>query len=136
MKSLNFAKLIANLIKSKKGYDIKIIDLRKVSTIADFFIICSADSDRQVKAIAEEIEDKLLEQRIKCSNKEGYETLNWILLDYFDVIVHVFKNEARNYYNLEKFWGDAPVIDVEDKPEKPAIKIAKPKSIKTIRRSN
>jgi ribosome-associated protein len=136
VKSLNFAKLIADLIKNKKGYDIKIIDLRKISTIADFFIICSADSERQVKAIADEIEDKLLEQRIKCSNKEGYETLNWVLLDYFDVIVHVFRNEARSYYNLEKFWGDAPVIDVEDKPEKPAIKTAKPKSIKTIRRSN
>lgn len=114
MTSLNFAKLIADLIQNKKGYDIKILDLRKLSTIADFFVICSADSERQVKAIADEVDEKLSEQRIKCSNREGYETMNWILLDYFDVIVHVFKSEARSYYNLEKFWGDAPVIEIKD----------------------
>jgi len=134
--SLNFANIIADLIKNKKGYDIKILDLRKLSTIADFFVICSADSDRQVKAIADEIEDKLSEQRIKCSNREGYETMNWILLDYFDVIVHVFKNEARNYYNLEKFWGDAPVIEVGDDTEKKPKKSVKSKSTKSTRRSN
>ncbi|MBS3946357.1 MAG: ribosome silencing factor [Melioribacter sp.] len=136
MTSLNFANIIADLIKNKKGYDIKILDLRKLSTIADFFVICSADSDRQVKAIADEIEDKLSEQRIKCSNREGYETMNWILLDYFDVIVHVFKNEARNYYNLEKFWGDAPVIEVGDDTEKKPKKSVKSKSTKSTRRSN
>ncbi len=136
MTSLNFAKIIADLIKNKKGYDIKILDLRKLSTIADFFVICSADSDRQVKAIADEVEDKLSEQRIKCSNREGYETMNWILLDYFDVIVHVFKNEARNYYNLEKFWGDAPVIEVGDDTDKTPKRTAKPKSTKSTRRSN
>ncbi len=91
MTSLNFANIIADLIKNKKGYNIIILDLRKLSTIADFFVICSADSERQVKAIADEIEDKLSEQRIKCSNREGYETMNWILLDYFDVIVHILK---------------------------------------------
>lgn len=136
MTSLNFANIIADLIKNKKSYDIKILDLRKLSTIADFFVICSADSDRQVKAIADEIEDKLSEQRIKCSNREGYETMNWILLDYFDVIVHVFKNEARNYYNLEKFWGDAPVIEVGDDTEKKPKKSVKSKSTKSTRRSN
>lgn len=136
MTSLKFANIIADLIKNKKGYDIKILDLRKLSTIADFFVICSADSDRQVKAIADEVEDKLSEQRIKCSNREGYETMNWILLDYFDVIVHVFKNEARNYYNLEKFWGDAPVIEVGDDTHTTPKKSVKPKSTKSTRRSN
>lgn len=136
MTSLNFAKTIAELIKNKKGFEIKILDLRKLSTIADFFVICSADSERQVKAIADEIEDKLSEQRIKCSNREGYETMNWVLLDYFDVIVHVFKTEARNYYNLEKFWGDAPVIEVKDEIESPNKPKAKTKTTKTTRRSN
>lgn len=134
--SLNFSKSIAELIKTKKGFDIKILDLRKLSSIADFFVICSADSERQVKAIADEIEDKLSEQRIKCSNREGYETMNWILLDYFDVIVHVFKTEARNYYNLEKFWGDAPVIEIKDEIENPAKLKTKPKSTKMTGRNN
>ncbi|NMB80200.1 MAG: ribosome silencing factor [Ignavibacteria bacterium] len=136
MTSLNFAKTIAELIKNKKGFEIKILDLRKLSTIADFFVICSADSERQVKAIADEIEDKLSEQRIKCSNREGYETMNWVLLDYFDVIVHVFKTEARNYYNLEKFWGDAPVIEVKDDIESPNKPKSKTKTTKTTRRGN
>lgn len=121
MTSEKFAKLIAELIKNKKGHDIKILDLRKLSSFADHFVICSADSERQVKAIAEEVEDKLTEQRIKCFHREGYETLNWILLDYFDVIVHIFKVEARNYYNLEKFWGDAPVIEIRDDENPKAI---------------
>ncbi len=134
--SLNFAKIIAELIKNKKGFEIKILDLRKLSTIADFFVICSADSERQVKAIADEIEEKLSQQRIKCSNKEGYETMNWVLLDYFDVIVHIFKTEARSYYNLEKFWGDAPVIVVKDEPVESTKQKTTTKSLKSSRRGN
>lgn len=116
--SIRFAKIISEIILTKKGFDIKILDLRKLSSIADFFVICSADSDRQVKAIADEIDDRLVEQGIKCLHREGFNTLNWILLDYFDVVVHIFKVDSRNYYNLEKFWGDAPVINIndEDKP--------------------
>lgn len=115
MDSLKFAKIIGEVILSKKGFDIKILDLRNVSSIADYFVVCSADVDRQVKAIADEIDKVLTEQGIKCFHKEGFETLNWVLLDYFDVVVHVFRAESRAYYNLEKFWGDAPVISVEEK---------------------
>ncbi|MEJ5350366.1 MAG: ribosome silencing factor [Melioribacteraceae bacterium] len=117
MDSLKFAKQIAQLILNKKGYDIKILDIRKISTISDFFVICSAEVDKQVKAIADEVEEKLNLKGVKCYNREGYETLNWVILDYFDVIVHIFRTEARNYYNLEKLWGDAPVIPVEDEEE-------------------
>jgi ribosome-associated protein len=121
--SEKFAKLIADFVQNKKGYEIKILDLRKLSSITDFFVICSADSDRQVKAIADEVDEKLSTQGIKCFHREGYETLNWILLDYFDVILHVFKAEARNYYNLEKFWGDAPIIEVKDEDvQKPNVR--------------
>jgi ribosome-associated protein len=111
---MKFAYQISELIKSKKGYDIRILDLRKISAIADIFIICSADSERQVKAIADEVDEKLLATGIRCFHKEGYETMNWILLDYFDVVVHVFRTESRNYYSLEKLWGDAPVIKIEN----------------------
>ncbi|NLT50186.1 MAG: ribosome silencing factor [Ignavibacteria bacterium] len=116
MDSQEFVKIISEYILSKKGYDIKILELRNVSSIADYFIICSADSDTQVKAIADEIDKQLRERGIKYSNLEGYDTLNWVLVDYFDVIVHIFKKEAREYYNLEKFWGDAPVTDIKDEP--------------------
>ncbi|MFA7288344.1 MAG: ribosome silencing factor [Melioribacteraceae bacterium] len=114
MDSLKFAKKIANIVLSKKGTDIKILDLRKLSGISDYFLICSADSDRQVKAIADEVDKELSGEGIKCLHREGFESLNWVILDYFDVIVHVFKNETRQFYGLEKLWGDAPVIIVED----------------------
>jgi ribosome-associated protein len=112
--SHEFARKVADLILSKKGYDIKLFDLRKLSPIADFFVICSADSDIQVKAIADEIDKNLRDIGIKCYFKEGYDSLNWVLLDYFDVVVHVFRKEARIFYNLEKLWGDAPVEEIED----------------------
>jgi ribosome-associated protein len=115
LEAKEFAYKITDLIFSKKGHDVKILDLRNLSSIADYFVICSADSDTQVKAIADEIDKELSKQGIKCWHKEGLTALNWVLLDYFDVIVHIFKNESRRYYNLEKLWGDAPTLLVEDK---------------------
>ncbi len=114
MKPLEFAKVIGELMLNKKAYDIKILDLVKLSPIADYFIICSADSDMQVKAIADEIDDKLRDRGIKCYFKEGYDSLNWVILDYFDVVVHIFKRDSRQFYNLEKLWGDAAVIEIID----------------------
>lgn len=115
MDPLKFSNLICEIIKSKKGFDIKILDLRKASSgITDCFVICSADADRQVKAIADAIDEELLDQGIRCFHKEGFETLNWVLMDYFDVVVHIFRPEARTYYNLEKLWGDVPVIKITD----------------------
>ncbi len=118
MESHEFARIVADLILSKKGYDIKLFDLRKLSPIADFFVICSADSDIQVKAIADEIDKKLRDIGIKCYFKEGYDSLNWVLLDYFDVVVHIFRKESRMFYNLEKLWGDAPVEEIEEDDNK------------------
>jgi ribosome-associated protein len=117
--SKDFTQIISELIFTKKGYDVKIIDLRKLATFADYFVICSADSDTQVKAIADEIDKKLRDDGIKCWHKEGYMALQWVLLDYVDVVVHVFKKDARDFYNLEKLWGDAPITEVEDPLLKP-----------------
>lgn len=118
MEPLDFAKGIADIILTKKGYDIKILDLKNLSSVSDYFLVCSADSDVQVKAIADEVDKKLSKMGIKCYHKEGFESLSWVLLDYFDVIVHIFKAESRLYYNLEKLWGDAPVIDIADEEQK------------------
>lgn len=114
MDTKEFTELITEHIQSKKGFNIKILDLRKLSPIADFFVICSADSDTQVKAIADEVYEKLKDRGIRCFYKEGYQSLNWVILDYFDVIVHIFKKSAREFYNLEKLWGDAPSTTIED----------------------
>ncbi len=114
MESKYLADRIGELILSKKGYNIKVLDLRKLTSFTDYFVIASADSDTQVKAIADGIEDKLIEEGIKCYNKEGFTGLNWVLLDYVDVVVHIFLKDYRNFYNLEKLWGDAPVYLIED----------------------
>lgn len=114
MNSKKVAEQIANLIFNKKGYDVKIIDLREITSFADYFVICSADSDTQVKAIADEIDEKLREKGIKYWHKEGTAALSWVLLDYVDVVVHIFKKESREFYNIEKLWGDAPIFDVQD----------------------
>ena len=133
MDSKLFAEKIADLIFNKKGYDVRIIDLRSLTTFSDFFVICSADSDTQVKAIADEIDKSLRDEGIKCWHKEGYMALSWVLLDYVDVVVHVFKKDAREFYNIEKLWGDAPSIEVVD-PElrKKAVKPKTKTADKTI----
>ena len=114
MESREFADQITELIFNKKGYDVLIMDLRNLASFADYFIICSADSEVQVKAVADEIDKSLRDKGIKCWHREGYLGLTWVLLDYVDVVVHVFKKEAREFYSLEKLWGDAPTDKVQD----------------------
>jgi ribosome-associated protein len=103
--------------------------------MSDYFIICTADSDTQVKAIADEVDKSLRDEGIKSWHKEGYKALLWVLLDYVDVVVHVFKKDARTFYNLEKLWGDAPIIDVEDPANNettvPKKKRGRPKKIQS-----
>ena len=114
MESKELVEIIVEFIQSKKGYDISILDLKNLSAMADYFVICSADATTQVKAIADEIDKKLRKDGLKCHNKEGYNSLNWVLLDYFDVVVHIFKSDSREFYNLEKLWGDAELTEIEN----------------------
>ncbi len=114
MKSKELAQLIAEYSLEKKADDVKILNLKGLTTIADYFVICSGDSDVQVRAIADNIIDRLNEQKIKVWHKEGYEGLNWILLDLVDVVVHIFQPETRLFYKLEKLWGDAEITKVAD----------------------
>jgi len=114
LESREFADQITEFIFNKKGYDVLIMDLRELASFADYFIICSADSEVQVKAVADEIDKSLRDQGIKCWHREGYLGLTWVLLDYVDVVVHIFKKDAREFYSLEKLWGDAPTDKVQD----------------------
>jgi len=97
---------IMKIIYEKKGYSILCIDLRKFDTITDFFIICSAESDQHTRAIAEELIEKL-EGKYFLHHIEGIEYGHWILLDYIDFIIHIFTEEERQFYNIERLWGDA-----------------------------
>lgn len=118
MNSKELAHQISEIIFTKKGFDVVAIDLRKLVTFTDYFVICSADSDTQVKAIADQVDKALLDEGIKSWHKEGLKALSWVLLDYVDVVVHIFKKDAREFYNLEKLWGDAPSEKMSDPAEK------------------
>ena len=118
MNSTELADIISEHIFSKKGFDVVIIDLRKLVTFTDYFVVCSADSDVQVKAIADQVDKALSDEGIKCWHREGLKALSWVLMDYVDVVVHIFKKDAREFYNLEKLWGDAPSKKMKDPAEK------------------
>jgi len=105
-----FALEIANLIDDRKGEDIVLLDLTESSSLSDYFVIASANSDRQVGAIAEHIEDELSKKGIEVKRKDGYRSKRWIVLDYLDVMVHIFYHEERKHYDLESVLNDAKVI--------------------------
>ena len=106
------ALFIAKIAQDKKAHDIVILDMRKISNITDFFIICSGKSTRQVKAIADYLLQKLKEFGHKVWHIEGYQYAFWVLLDCSDVIVHLFHTSTREFYDLERLWGDAPQISL------------------------
>jgi len=91
----------------KKGSDLLVLNLSEISSFADYFVICSATSDRQAQAIADAIEERLRAAGRRPISVEGYGTSRWILLDYGDVLFHVFLEESRRFYGLERLWGDA-----------------------------
>ncbi len=109
------AKKIAQLAHTKKALDVMIMDLRKVTDMTDFFIVSSADSEVQVKAIADAVADGMDKLGVQLWHREGVSQRQWILLDYVDVVVHIFHKDARSFYALEKLWGDAKIEAVEDK---------------------
>ncbi len=113
MTSLETAKLAAKVLDSKKGIDIKIIKIADISSITDYFVIAAGGSNTHVKTLAEEVEFKLDEAGISVTHVDGHRSDTWIVLDYVDVIVHVFSEEAREYYDLERLWQDGKVIDIE-----------------------
>ncbi len=111
---LESARAMARLALTKKAQNVILLDLQNISTVADGFLICHGDSDVQVKAIADAVMEGMKEQGARAWHYEGYEYLRWILLDYVDIVVHVFQRELREFYGLEKLWGDATVIRFDE----------------------
>lgn len=110
MNSKKLAQTIAKIADDKKAQDIVVLDLKKLSSFTDYFVICSGASDRQVKTIAGAIEMELKKKNMHLLGMEGYRTGRWVLVDCGDVVAHVFYHEERHYYQLEKLWADAPKI--------------------------
>ena len=110
LNSLN--QLIVHAAAEKKAFDILVLDLRTCSDLTDFFIICSANSRMQTQAVADSILGQVYESPYKLSSTEGYTSGNWVILDLIDVVVHIFHKDVRDQYDLERLWGDVPIVEV------------------------
>lgn len=108
------ARLAGQFALERKALDVKILDLRKLSSVCDFFVICSASVGVQAKAIADWITENLRQRGINYWHSEGYQACRWILLDYVDVVVHIFLPQVREFYGLESLWGDAKMEEVTE----------------------
>ena len=117
-KNTNYSKLpkaITQLMLDKKATEIKIINVSKLTSLTDYFIICSSDSEPKTKAIMNHIKDKIHEKYdIKPLHLEGIENLEWVLLDYVNIVVNIFNKEKREYYNIERLWADAKITLIKE----------------------
>ena len=130
MRALTLARRVARLTQTKKASDIVIMNLKKLTAVTDYFVICSADSDVQVKAIADAVEEGMEKEGVGAWHREAG-SANWILLDYVDVVLHVFHKTTRSFYSLERLWGDAEIARVEEDVRKERKKLAKRRTKKT-----
>jgi ribosome-associated protein len=112
MENQELLKIAVKAADDKRAEEILALNMRGISLIADYFIICHGNSDRQVQAIADEMKEKAEENGYSVKRMEGYDEARWILIDMGDVIAHVFHRDERGYYNLERLWGDAPLVDL------------------------
>ena len=112
--SKEMAKLAINALEDKKANDIRVIDISNISVIADYFIIASGSNPNQVKALADNVEETLGRAGYELRQSEGYGTASWILMDYNDIIVHIFSEEDRSFYDLERIWRDGKIIDASE----------------------
>ncbi len=111
MTPLQIAVLCARAADSKKGEEILLLDVRDISSVSDFFIIVSGQSEPHLKAMRNEIELQLKKEGIVAKGIDGFPHSQWVIMDYLDVMVHIFSSERRDFYALERLWGDAPLID-------------------------
>jgi ribosome-associated protein len=99
-------------VEGKKAMDVTVLDLRKAAGFTDYFVICSGSNPRQIRAIADSVTESLAERGVKPAHVEGYDRSEWILLDYFDFVVHIFAPETRMFYGLERLWGSAEHVEL------------------------
>jgi ribosome-associated protein len=134
VKSSLLAQAVARLTLEKKASDVVVMDLRGLSSVTDYFVVCSGDSDVQIRAIAEAVDDGMEEKGTGAWHKE-IGSPNWMIIDFVDVVLHIFHKNTRSFYNLERLWGDAKITRVEDKPSvPPAKRIVKKKSAGTAKK--
>ncbi|TYR82343.1 ribosome silencing factor [Priestia megaterium] len=114
MNQRDMLSLIVKAADDKKALDLVALDMQGISLVADYFVICHGNSDKQVQAIAREVKEKANEHDIQVKRMEGFEEARWVLVDLGNIVVHIFHKDDRGYYNLERLWGDAPSVNVQE----------------------
>ncbi len=114
MKTKEMAKIAIKAMEDKKAEDIRVIDISQVSVIADYFIIANGNNRSQIQALSDAVEEALGRAGYPLKQKEGYHNANWVLLDFGDVIFHIFDKENRLFYDLERLWFDGKTVDVKE----------------------
>lgn len=108
------AKVAYKALDDKLAIDIKVLEIKDISSLADYFIIASGNNPNQLRAMADEVDEKLFKAGFRLKHSEGMSSKNWVLMDFGDIVVHLFNKEDRGFYNIERIWGDAKVIPEED----------------------
>ena len=111
--SLDVAKLAVNELENKKALDIKLIKIDEVSTLADYFVLASGNNINQIQAMADSVEEALHKAGCSMNQVEGYRNANWILMDFKDVVIHIFDKESRSFYDLERIWRDGTEVQIK-----------------------
>jgi ribosome-associated protein len=111
------ALLARSFLDAKKALEPVILDLREITLISDYFVICAGTSSTHIRGLADFVAEEFEKEGLRCSRIEGYRSADWVLLDYGDVVVHIFSEELRDFYSLERLWGDAPLIPDTEMPE-------------------
>ena len=114
MNEKEIALLVAGTVEEKKAHDIVILDIQGLSIIADYFVICHGNSETQVQSIVTEVKEKLGHSGIEIRGIEGYDNARWVLVDIGDVILHVFHRDEREFYKIERVWGDADTVQIAE----------------------
>ena len=111
--SMAMLKIAYAALEDKKAFDIKIIDISRISTLCDYIVIADGTNKKQVQALCDNVEDNMREAGYVHKGVEGYSEGGWILLDYYDIIVHIFSEESRRFYNIEKIWNDGETVSLD-----------------------
>ena len=112
--AINMLKTAYKALDDKKAYDIKILDIKKISSIADYMVIADGTNKNQVQAMCDAVTEEMGKAGFLSKSIEGYSECGWILLDYYDIIIHIFSDEARRFYDIERIWSDGKYVDISE----------------------